>query len=182
MMQKNNETTICRLCLEPVTNFICPDCLLDSVQKWAAARSTNPFQIRVLLAGKHADVKRMLSHESNRAFCVSCKGEVDEIACPCCYLYEMHSAIKSFEPGLSGSFERDFNFDLVVHHNISQVNLWESMHGRLLAPRSFRPVVITDKVRGTDMSSCENCDIDSDYLSEVDGHWLCESCRDEVLE
>jgi hypothetical protein len=134
-----------------------------------------------MLAGKHKDVKRMLSHEFNKSFCVSCKSEVDEIACPCCYLYEMYSVIRMLEPELSKSFERDFNFDLVFHHNMSQVSLWESIHGRLLAPSSFRPVVIKDKSRGTDMNSCENCDIDSDYLLEVDGHWLCESCRDEAL-
>lgn len=182
MMYKNNETTICRLCLEPVTNFICTDCLFDNIQKWVSANSTDPFQMRALLRGKHSSIRKMLSNDTNRGFCVSCKSEVDEIACPCCYLYEMGTSIRLLEPRLVEGFERDFNFDVIVHHNMSQVSLWESMHGRILASRSFRPILITDKRRYTDLNSCESCEVDSEELADIGGHWICESCRDEAPE
>ena len=44
---------------------------------------------------RYASIRKMLSHDANKSFCVSCKNQVDEIACPCCYLYEMHAVIKS---------------------------------------------------------------------------------------
>ena len=180
MMYRNNETTICRICLEPVTNFICTDCLFDNIKRWVSQNSSKAGELTLLLSGKHASIRNMLSQDANRAFCVSCKNQVDEIACPCCYLYEMQAAVKSVEPGVAQLFSRDFNFDLIFHHGMAQLSLWESIHGRLLSSRAFKPILITDKTRrGTDLNICEGCEVESDELDEFDGQWLCESCRDE---
>lgn len=179
MLYSNDETTICRICLEPVTNFICTDCLFDGIQRWVAEKSSRPDVTRVAIAGRNSSIKKMLSEGNNRSFCVSCKNQVDEIACPCCYLYEMHAAIKSAEPGIAQRFETDFNFDFMFHHGMSQLNLWESIHGRLLSSKSFRPIVITEKKEITDSSECERCEAESDNLVEAGGEWICESCRDE---
>lgn len=181
MEYKTGETTICRICLEPVTNFICTDCLFRNIQRWVSINSSRPDELSLLLTGKNASMKQMLSQDANRTFCVSCKNQVDEIACPCCYLYEMHAAVKSAEPGIAQQFEKEFNFDFVFHHGMAQLSLWESIHGRLLSSRSFRPIVITDKRRGTDLNMCDRCEVESDELAETEGQWLCESCRDENI-
>lgn len=183
-MQRNgeSETTICRLCLQPVTNFICTDCLFAGIQKWVSKNSSGADSLMLLLSGKNAEIKRLLSQDNNRAFCVSHRGQVDEIACPCCYLYEMQSAIKSYEPGIARKFEKDFNFDFMFHHGMSQLSLWESIHGGLLASKSFRPVIITDRRAGLDLNVCEGCESESDDIVEVDGRWICESCREAGAE
>ncbi len=180
-MYKDSETTICRICLEPVTNFICTDCLFRNIQSWVSANSSRANELTLLLTGKHASIKQMLSQDANRAFCVSCRENVDEIACPCCYLYEMHAVVKSAEPAVAPRFEKEFNFDFIFHHGMSQLSLWESIHGRLLSSRAFRPIVINDKRRGTDLNMCDGCEVESEELAEVDGEWLCESCRDENM-
>jgi len=182
MAYRNMETTICRICLEPVTNFICIGCLFDNIKRWVSMNSTRAGELTVLISGKHASIRGMLSQDSNSSFCVSCKNQVDEIACPCCYLYEMHAAIKSVEPAIAQKFEREFNFDLIFHHGMAQLSLWESIHGRLLSSRAFKPIVITDKGRGgTDLNTCDGCEVESDGLAEVEGQWLCDSCRDENM-
>lgn len=179
-MHNTGETTICRICLEPVTNFICADCLSDGIAKWISRYSTNPGWVGLAMKGKHEEIRRMLSHESNSNFCVSCKNWVDEIACPCCYLYEMHAMLKNIDSKeVAAKFETDFNFDLIFHHGMAQLNLWESMHGRLYSTRQFKPIVIKDKRRSSDLNACESCEVETDELAEHGGQWLCESCRDE---
>lgn len=178
---ENAEASICRICLETVTNPICSDCLFDNIRKWVSIETGRPDGLNVLLEGKHADIKKMLSHDHNRAFCVSCKKEVDEIACPCCYLYEMQSLIKSVSPEISQKFEKDFNFDFVFHHGMSQLNLWESIHGKSLSTKAFKPILITEKRKLTDMNTCESCEVVSDDLAEIEGRFLCEECRDDSI-
>ena len=33
-----NGVPVCRICLEPISNFICPDCLYKAVQQWVWKR------------------------------------------------------------------------------------------------------------------------------------------------
>lgn len=179
---KHNETSICRICLEPVQNFICAGCLFKNVRRWVSEKApAKSDYINLLLKGKHEGIKQMLESSQNRAFCISCGDNVDGIACPCCYLYEMQLVIKSVDSAAAREFEKDFNFDFTFHHGMSQLSLWESIHGRLLSSRAFRPITITDRKASTDMSMCESCEVESDVLVEVEGRWLCESCRDESL-
>lgn len=173
------ETTICRLCLEPVTNFICTDCLFENINKWLSLNSPKSEELKVLVAGKHSDVRKLLSQDANTTICVSCHNRVSEIACPCCYVHEMHSIIRSADPEAARKFERHFNFDFHFHHGMLQLNLWESIHGRLMSSRDFRPVIIQEAEYNKDTSTCDECGSHSEDLSESNGQWLCESCRDE---
>ena len=176
-----NEASICRLCLEPVHNFICTDCLFQNVKKWVSHAIPHKAEyVNALLNGKHDDIKKMLGNEQNRGVCMSCRQMVDEIACPCCYLYEMQSVIKEHTSRDNvNKFEENLNFDFTFHHGMSQLNLWESIHGRLLSTKSFKPIVITDARRSLDMGMCENCEVESTELSDSGGKLLCETCRDE---
>lgn len=169
------ETTICRLCLEPVTNFICTDCLFSDIEKWVLL--SNRSDLREALFKKHTQIKEMLTNDENNAFCVICKKEISQIACPCCYLYEMFSVIKSFDTELSRKFENDFNFDLIFHHGFSQLTLLESLHN-ISSSRRFQPVMIVDQRKKSDINICDNCEQQSEDLVEVNGQWICESCRD----
>lgn len=174
------ETTICRVCLEPVHNFICNDCIFGDIVRWVSLRAPDRAEyLTILLKGKNESVKKMLVSDQNRTVCVSCKDEVDGIACPCCYLYEMQTLVKSVDPELARKFEADFNFDFTFHHGMAQLTLWESIHNRLMSTKEFKPILIADKRRSGDMGMCESCEVDTDELSESDGRWLCESCRDE---
>ena len=176
------ETMICRICLEPVTNFICTDCLFNNIGKWISLNSLTPKtedELKLLVAGKHASVRRILSEDANVTFCVSCHKQVGEVACPCCYLHEMHSAIRSANPEMAKKFEKEFNFDFVFHHGMLQLNLWEAIHGRLMSSKDFRPIIIQDSEYSKDTNTCDECGGESEDLAESNGKWLCETCRDE---
>jgi hypothetical protein len=171
------ETIICKLCLEPVTNFICVDCLLQDIHQWLLTK--NQEQLYPAILHKHDTIKRtLLSSEVNKGECVICKN-TSELVCPCCYLYEIHHTIKSINPDIAEEFGRAFNFDFVYHHAHAQLTLWQSLHKQLLSTRNFRPVIIIDKPHETDTNICDNCGIISENLVDVDGTWLCESCSDE---
>src|SRR2546425_12852444 len=103
------ETTICRLCLEPVQNFICMNCLFEDVSKWISGKK-NVDKMVLDVSKKHEYLKNFVSSDFG-TFCIMCKKFVREIACPCCYLYEIFLVIKNQDGRLAKEFEKFFNFD-----------------------------------------------------------------------
>ena len=171
------ETTICRLCLEPVSNFICTDCLHSDVKKWLNLMHKEELYPKIL--AKHSSIKSILSSDTNETFCVKCKNNIREIACPCCYLYEMYLIFKSFNQELADDFERNFNFDFKFHHGYSQLTLLQSLHDKPISSRTFSPILITESKSSHDENLCDNCGEMSGNLSDFNRMSVCESCKDD---
>ncbi|MBI4010117.1 MAG: hypothetical protein HY361_02905 [Candidatus Aenigmarchaeota archaeon] len=172
------ETTVCKLCLEPVSNFICTDCLFSNVNKWLFLIQHQHLSPKIL--AKHNDIKSILRLDTDGAYCIKCKGNVGEIACPCCYLYEMYLIIKESSQELAGNFEKNFNYDFRMHHAYSQLTLWQSLHEESVSSRTFNPIIISERKILTDINICDNCGQISDMITESNGSHLCESCLEET--
>ena len=177
MFKLNEEATICKLCLEPVSNFICTDCLFSDVRKWLFLVQHQELFPKILV--KHNDIKSLIKLDANGAYCVKCKSEIGEIACPCCYLYEMFSILKEANQELAYNFERNFNFDFKMHHAYSQLALWQSLHEETVSSRAFTPIVLAESKNLTDINICDNCGQISDIITEINGSHICEYCLEE---
>ena len=171
------ETPICKLCLEPVSNFLCSDCLFEDVKKWLVLKQNQQLFPKVW--AKHDSIKSITHLDTNGSMCVKCKSGVGEIACPCCYLYEMFSILKETNEELAYQFEKHFNFDFNLHHAYSQLTLWQSLHDEPVSSRAFSPILIAEKRSSTDINICENCGQLSDRIMEYNGSYVCESCLEE---
>ncbi len=168
------ETIVCKLCLEPVSNFICIDCLLGHIQYWLVLTHHEELYPQVIQA--HNKMKAFLSAEE-KVSCFICKKPMLAISCPCCYLYEMYIMIKNIDLELANEFEKQFNFDFAFHHGYSQLTLWESIHNQAPSLRNFKAVVIIDREPRTDLNFCDNCGQPSELI-EVNGMLVCETCKE----
>ena len=176
MSNPKTEVVICRLCLEPLYNFICIDCLLDASKLWLRKKGAD--EIIPAVEQRHKEVKSTLSSDYNTMVCIKCKQETNTWACPCCYLHEVYEIIKKERPDLANNFEQIFNFDFHYTHGFTQLTFWQSLHRQSLSTKNFRPVIIVDKRNDTDFNICERCEQAADDLKEVNGEWVCEDCRD----
>lgn len=171
------EATVCKLCLEPVSNFICTDCLFSNVTKWLVLVQHQELFPKVLV--KHNGIKSLIQMDVTGTYCVKCRGSVGEVACPCCYLYEMYSIIQEKNQELAGDFEKYFNFDFKMHHAYSQLSLWQSLHEESVSTRTFQPIVLTEPRNLTDINICDSCGQISESIAEFNGSQVCEYCLEE---
>lgn len=166
------ETVICKLCLEPVTNYICSDCLFGNVTAWL--RQVGRDDLAASALNFHSKLRQVLHSDENSAPCSVCKKDKDDFACPCCYLYEAYLFFKNVNVNLARDFEKRFNFQL--EHTYSELDLLQEQD-RLFS-RDFVPVMIIERKKNPDTNICENCEEGSDDIVEQNGMWLCETCRD----
>ncbi len=172
----SRETVICRLCLEPIYNFICIDCFLQAVERWLKLKHRE--DMIPLVEQRHRELKHMLSSDFNTGFCLKCKQAVKEWACPCCYLYEIYTTIKGNDADLGKEFEQLFNYDFQYRHGYTQLTFWQSLNRQLLSTRNFKPLLLIDRKNTTERGICENCGQESEMLKQQNGQWICEGCRD----
>ena len=172
---KLKETTICKLCLEPVQNFICINCLFSDITKWVFTK--NAPEIESKIKTKHEYLKGFVSSDVG-TFCIKCKKFVKEIACPCCYLYEIYDVIKDSDSKHAKEFEKFFNFDFTIHTGYSELNFWQEVHK--MPTKNYIPIIISEKPQEVDLNFCESCGNKSDYLININGTWICETCREDI--
>lgn len=158
------ETVICRICLEPIFNFLCIDCLGSSVGKWIS--SVKPKMKREFRKF-HKSIINHISTDENQENCIKCKNTTDAVICPYCYEKEVFWWIFSKNPKLSQIFSKLFNFDFLGTGYLPAAKI-----------RNLEPVILVDKRNRSDMNFCENCGQASDDLREENGVWACESCRE----
>lgn len=158
------ETPICKLCLEPVYNFICVDCQHDSVVKFLEANRDLLGEFESF----HKKLVQTFSTDQNTIKCIKC-GKVSETAiCPYCYAKEVFFWLLEKNPSVAENFSRTFNYDFM------NVGLNDS-----IKTRNLMPIIICDQREKSDINICDSCGEPSDNLHEVDGKWLCEACRDD---
>jgi len=158
------ETVICRICLEPIFNFICINCLKKSFSSWLAAKNQkliNEFQVF------HDNLLKIFSSDQNQEFCIKCKQMVDAVLCSYCYAKETFWWIFSKDVKLSNKFAKMFNFDFLGTGYMPTIKT-----------RNLEPIIIVNKKEKSDMNICENCGQASSDLREVNGSWLCETCQE----
>ncbi|MEM5883157.1 MAG: hypothetical protein QXQ77_02870 [Candidatus Aenigmatarchaeota archaeon] len=159
------ETIICRICFEPIINFLCTDCLGETISRWLSIENNN------LLAeyqAFHFFLKNFFSSDEQE-FCVKCKRKTNTILCPYCYTNEVFWWIFSKNVKLAKKFTHLFNFDFLgtgffVHEKT----------------RNLSPIIINEDQENLDeIGICEACGQVAENLKKKNGTWLCESCREE---
>ncbi|MEM5781741.1 MAG: hypothetical protein QXD43_00915 [Candidatus Aenigmatarchaeota archaeon] len=163
-----DEIKICKLCLEPLFNFICVDCLADSIKKFLFFENSQLLKEFELF---HKKFLRFFSSHSleKMARCVKCKRIFDVMACPYCYINELFWWLFEKDLNLARKLAQFFNFDFLGT-------------GYILKLRKFEPVIIDEdkEIFLSEIGICESCGQVYDDLKKINGEWLCESCRDEI--
>lgn len=159
------ETVICRICLEPIFNHICVDCLEDSVQKWLSSRP----EILKDFKKFSQNLKSLFESSTEKEKCIICGKKTETIICPYCYTKEVFDFLSSKDENLAEKFIKTFNFDfLKVGHSPETI-----------LTKNLLPIIITEKEESSDINICENCGNQSEDLREVNGSYICEVCEDE---
>ncbi|MEM7821292.1 MAG: hypothetical protein QXX38_00520 [Candidatus Aenigmatarchaeota archaeon] len=158
------ETAICKVCLEPIYNFICVDCLKEGVKKWISV--TIP-EIKKEFLNFHRKMINLFFCEENGIKCIKCKRKINIVICPYCYEKEVFWLIFSKNIKLAKIFSKFFNFDFLGVGYLPTFTI-----------RDFQPVVLNESEEEEDLNICESCGQVS-YVKKKNGVWLCESCKDE---
>jgi len=156
------ETVICKLCLEPIFNFICIDCLGGTVKRWLTLVKPK------LLKGFskfHEQLFNYFSSFENQERCMKCNNVIDTVICPYCYEKEVFWWLFPKDVKLSNMFAKLFNFDFFGPGYLPTIKT-----------RNLEPIVIVDKKNKSDLNICENCGQVSDNLKKENESWFCETC------
>jgi hypothetical protein len=159
------ETIICKLCLEPIFNFICIDCQYKSISKWLKSLGKNNLLNE--FEKLHKKIDERFASPQNSMFCIKCKKVVETTICPYCYAKEVFWWLFRNNIILAKKFARLFNFDFLGVGYLPTIKT-----------RNLEPVIIIDKRRNPDLNFCENCGQALDLIYK-NGRWLCKSCADD---
>lgn len=156
------ETVICRICLEPIYNFICMDCFASQIEKILPSELKNPFLFF------HENLRERFENSENTELCIKCKQIRETAICPYCYLKEVFIWLSERNERVAGKVAKFFNF------NFENTEFDES-----IKVRNWIPVILNQSSEEFDLNICENCG-ELKELRKVDGRWLCESCVEEI--
>ncbi|MEM5834511.1 MAG: hypothetical protein QXQ69_01520 [Candidatus Aenigmatarchaeota archaeon] len=159
------ETTICRICLEPIINFLCIDCINQTISRWLSQERTSLLQEYQTI---HLFLRNFFSSDEQE-FCVKCKKKSSTVLCPYCYTNEIFWWIFSKDISLAKKFAHLFNFDFqgTGFYNHEKT-------------RNLVPVILNEDPENLEeIGICEACGQFSENLKKKNGSWLCESCREE---
>lgn len=159
-----NSIPVCHLCLEPLSNFVCPDCLYRAVQQWI-------WRFKPELVGRFRDFHKGFTDtlvSEKTAFCVACKRDYYHMVCPYDYIKEAHAWLEDHltEEKL-GEFLRIFSMGFQrMERHLEQGVFYAN----------GRPVQQT--MEKTDIGICENCEnFSEDLRRDAYSRMVCERCR-----
>lgn len=145
---------LCQICKEPISNFICIDCLKREISE----------RIPEKLRGKFLDFHTNIStcFHSNRFMpCLKCKVSSAPHICIPCYLNEIYSWFKIHS--MTGRIKEMISLDFE--------GLEES-----LKSHSALPITEIENHKERD-GICDECGEYSGNLVMINWEWVCEGCR-----
>ncbi len=152
------------MCLEPIQNSICSDCLSKSVSQWIGFQNSSlkpDFQSFTTKLSDH------FSTDHNPEKCIKCKHTTESAICPYCYQKEVFWWLFARSVDLSRKFSVLFNFDFLGTGYLPGIKL-----------RRYEPVILSENSGITDVE-CDDCGQLVDDVREQNGVWMCESCRED---
>ena len=149
---------ICKVCKEPIWNFICIDCLAGNVQKCLPGSFPSSS-----FSAFHSKFRMFFSSAFDaRAVCIRCKNPQPAPVCMHCYITEVLAWLKDRSPELVSSIQPLLNYDFDKH---------EEFIGSIMAePITWSRTYINDS------GICDECGEYSEELSLVSGQWMCREC------
>lgn len=153
------------MCLERISNFLCVNCLKESVTAWLL--SAEPDLIPEFNE-LHQKLVKMFTTEEGNTFCVKCKQSNPTVLCVYCYAKEVFWWLFEKDFRLAKMFSRMLNLDFL--------NLGYFPFNK---PRNHEMIEIVSEREKVDINICEACEQESTHIKLVNGQWICERCREE---
>ncbi len=166
------EVTICRVCYDRISNFLCVDCLKESVVAWLNYTNSSYLIDEFLELDKKFvkifRLKESFESENEKTYCVKCKKYNSAPICVYCYLKEVYWWLFEKDFMLAKKFSKMLNLDFL--------NLGYFPFNKPMKLELAEIVFEREKV---DINVCERCEQESEYIKPFNGQWICENCREE---
>ncbi len=164
VMQMYSNIPVCKICIEPITRFICPDCLYKAVQQWMwifAPSLVGKFEVF-----HKRFIETVVSEKTTT--CVVCKKEYYHIVCSYDYIREVYSWLHELLPKKK------------LRIFLSMFSLGFERIDRSIRRRRFYSVgeTLSPGEAISDIGICEKCGNFSDQLRKNDSNYMvCENCQ-----
>lgn len=150
------EAVTCKLCREPIQNFICVNCLAKNIKAWLPREFSCKFSMF------HSDISRHFTDFYEAEPCIRCKHENHSVICPYCYIKEVYQWLKDENQNLADKFINTFPLIYVFRKK----------------GKKFQPLLET-KNGESESGVCDICGEYSDKIERSDSGWVCEYCKQE---
>lgn len=155
------ELMICGICLEPITNFVCIDCLMLQIKE------SLPKSFGSILDELHINLSKEFENDENVEFCIRCKRFKEIAICPYCYIKEIFDKISENDENEAMKIVKIFDFDF---HAVG--------YGKSIKMENWEPPILDEREKEYDLNICEICGQPAE-LVEKNSMLVCESCKDE---
>lgn len=145
---------LCKICKEPIWNFLCVDCIAKDAKKVLPKRSMKDFSVF------HRRIVENFYSHYDHTYCLKCRHENPVTLCPYCYISEMIHMISRKEPIMAKRFVRFLPF---FRHPYSE--------------KDARTITEL-KNEKTAYGMCDECGETSESLERTENGWVCEDCRE----
>ena len=155
------EMSICKICKEPIWNFICINCLARDLGSKLSGNLSDSFM------RFHRDFLNHFHSESDQLVrCLRCGISDAPAICIDCYMNEVYNWSKNSNPHITVEIQKVFRFDFRKHEKIMEEH-------------TIIPITEFDNEK-RDSGVCDECGEYSDELVLVEGEWLCPECGEYV--
>ena len=146
------DLTLCKICKEPIWNFLCVDCLAEDVRKAMPEHLADEF------SAFHRRFVRSFHSHYEHMYCIKCKNTNSVTVCPYCYLKEVFTVFSEKDTITAKRLIRFLPFFKHPYKESDAKTLTEFRAGE------------------TNYGVCDCCGEYSDLLMKTDEGWLCENC------
>ncbi len=156
--------SICKICKEPIWNFLCLDCLEEDIKRWMPTEHLGGF------LSFHRDFLNHFITPADATFdaCLRCRSLREAGVCAFCYLNEFVSWVRHLDTGLTEKLQNSFIFSFERRGEFDGF-----FRNTRLQPVTH---VICER---EGFGICDGCGEYSDELGNDNGRWVCPDCKEE---
>lgn len=155
--------SICKVCKEPIWNFLCLDCLAEDVKKWLPSSYLTGFRSFHKTFVRHFITPQDATFDS----CLKCKNLWEAEVCAFCYINEFISWMKHVDAPLVEKMSKSFIFSFERKGEFDG----------FFQNTRLQPVTHIRCERQS-FGICDSCGEYSDELMPAGDGWVCLDCRE----
>jgi hypothetical protein len=158
------EPMICKICKEPIWNFLCVECIAKDIRGMLPSHLTPGF------SKFHHNIKKYFYNRNHGTFCVRCRGHSAVSVCPYCYLNEAGNWLMGADQIMA---KRLLRLIPPFGHRHSFPNESVSMN----FTEAITELDDQDN-KGSAPGVCDFCGEFSEALTRTEQGWICEECAE----